>query len=284
MSTQYPAPPGTISNSDTLWKATTKCGQGEYNNKWHQAACFTCPRGFYCRALGITDDFTDCPVGNYCPPGVKDPTECPQGTYNPTPNSWEPFHCLDCPPGKYCGSKGLSAPTGDCDPGYFCSKRAFEAAPAEIDDKETPARWGPCPPGHYCPAGTAFPFKCPIGKYNDAYNKIAASDCKSCDAGHYGETTGLTVSTCTGKCAPGFRCDSGSTTHSPEGTLGDRCREGTYCVEGSSSETNCFAGTYNPHKGQRECLPCPAGFFCIAGDPTNPVTWEPQKCAKGHSC
>jgi len=208
-----------------------------------------CPEGYYCRSLGTTDTFTDCPVGYYCPEGAKDPTICSQGTYNPTPNSWLPEHCLECPAGKYCASEGLDAPTGNCDAGYFCSTSVIEAAPQEEDTVETPPRWGPCPMGHYCEEGTAFPFKCPIGTYNDVLFSEDSSVCNDCDAGYYGETTGLPVSTCTGKCAAGFYCSGGTTTHSPEGTNGDRCRAGTYCPEGSFSETVCPAGQYNPNEG-----------------------------------
>lgn len=134
ISNQYPAPPGTISNSDTEWKATSDCPQTQYNNLWHQATCFDCPQGFYCRTLGITDNFTPCPVGYYCPTGVKDPIICPQGTYNPTPNAYEATQCLECPPGKYCASQGLENPTGDCAPGYFCSRRVIDREPAELED------------------------------------------------------------------------------------------------------------------------------------------------------
>lgn len=107
------------------------------------------------------------------------------------------------------------------------------------------------------------------------------SDCLNCDAGYYGETTGLEVSTCTGKCAPGYYCPAGSTTHSPVAT---RCRAGTFCEEGSFAEEPCAPGTYNPNEGQRECLDCPAGYFCIEGDPDVAVTHEPQECAAGHYC
>lgn len=39
VSTQNPAQPGTISNTDTEWKAESSCLQGYYNNKWAQSSC-----------------------------------------------------------------------------------------------------------------------------------------------------------------------------------------------------------------------------------------------------
>lgn len=157
-----------------------------------------------------------------------------------------------------------------------------------------PPRWGPCPTGHYCPEGTAYPFPCPIGTYNDATYQDDPTDCKACDDGYYGETTGLSVSTCTGKCAAGFFCyfkgqgeTVGATVHSPESVtdpsdssivFGNRCAEGTYCEEGVFAETPCETGTYNPNKGQKECLICPIGSFCPEG------AIEPTICPVGFYC
>jgi hypothetical protein len=43
------------------------------------------------------------------------------------------------------------------------------------------------------------------------------------------------------------------------------CFAGTFCIEGSSSEVSCLAGTYNPISEQSACLNCPAGYYCTAG-------------------
>lgn len=124
---QWPALPGSYSNSENLWKLPLMtCQQGYYQDKWHQASCTLCPEGFFCRAEGITNTYTDCEMGYYCPEGSIDPIICLQGTYNPTPNAWLPTHCLDCPPGHYCGSQGLAEPSGECSAGYFCSVRSID--------------------------------------------------------------------------------------------------------------------------------------------------------------
>lgn len=112
------------------------------------------------------------------------------------------------------------------------------------------------------------------------------TDCKPCDDGYYGETTGLEVSTCTGKCSAGFYCNYvgqgqtiGATVHSPEdGTLGNRCAAGTYCPEGSYQETPCENGSYQPNNGQSSCLTCPIGSFCPEG------SVEPVECPVGYYC
>lgn len=136
-------------------------------------------------------------------------------------------------------------------------------------------------------------MKCPIGTYNALANKYLVSHCLPCDAGYYGETTGLIVSTCTGKCSAGHYCNQhnsiGSTTHSPEdaSSWGGRCRAGTYCPIESTQETVCAAGTYQPAAGQEACIACPIGYFCIEGvgdTALNHASHTPQLCAVGHKC
>lgn len=171
--------------------------------------------------MGISDDYEDCPSGSYCPTGSKFPTECAAGTFNPTPNAWLPEHCEDCPPGHYCATAGLSNPTEECSAGYYCHIGAIEPNPdaAELDVSievaGTTSKYGPCPEGHYCPKGTAYPFKCPPGTYRDSPKATSIDDCLACDAGYYGESAGMTISTCTGKCAAGYWCASNSTMPTP---------------------------------------------------------------------
>ena len=81
-----------------------------------------------------------------------------------------------------------------CTEGFFCAEGSRFSEPAEdlvSINAGKPPRQGPCPLGHYCPKGTAYPFKCPIGTYNDKEQKTKLDDCKPCDAGYYGETMGL---------------------------------------------------------------------------------------------
>lgn len=217
----------------------------------------------------MTDNIVICPKGYYCPQKSINPTACPQGTYNPTTMSWDAAHCLKCPPGYKCSTQALTElhETNDkCTAGYFCAESSISAQPVARDLGATPPRWGPCPVGHYCPIGTAYPYKCPIGTYNDQVLQTADSACKDCAAGYFGETTALSVSTCTGKCAPGYFCVGKATTPTPtDGTTGNICTKGNYCPEGATAVTKCAAGTYNHITGQKVCLDCPAGFYCLEG-------------------
>ena len=136
--------------------------------------------------------------------------------------------------------------------------------------------FGPCPLGHYCPVGTAYPLRCPKGTYRDTTNGADVNnDCYPCDAGYYGEETAMTQSTCSGKCRPGFYCDAGEHTHSPPTKF---CNVGNYCIEGSSIEQPCPAGTYQPNEYQYECIQCPQGFYCDEG------VALPTICGAGHRC
>ena len=60
--------------------------------------------------------------------------------------------------------------------------------------------------------------------------------------------------------------------------MGNRCAKGSFCIEGSSTEELCAAGTYNPNKGQYECYECPVGSYCPEG------AVEPVICGIGYYC
>ena len=68
-----------------------------------------------------------CPTGYYCLQGTYAPIPCNEGTYQPASGATE---CIDCPPGKYCGIKALSEPSGPCAGGYYCSGGAKTSTPA----------------------------------------------------------------------------------------------------------------------------------------------------------
>lgn len=208
---------------------------------------------------------TICPTGSYCPISSESPSLCPIGTYNPVlGGSSIALNCLDCPPGKYCGAQGLSAPSGLCAAGYFCLKSAIEVMPPALDTVSS--RWGKCPIGFYCPQGTAYPFRCPIGTYSAKEQLGSVSQCTPCTAGSYCETTGLTAPT--GLCEPGYYCPTGQTTSRPEAfmcTPGNMCEAGTTDADFNSHATYCPGGTYQHQNRQSSCINCPIGYYCVTG-------------------
>lgn len=187
---------------------------------------------------------TICPIGSYCPISSQAPTLCPIGSYNPvTGGSSIALNCLNCPPGKYCGSTGLSAPSGLCASGYFCLASAIEISPPANDLISN--RWGKCPIGYYCPTGTAYPFPCPIGTYSATEQLGASTSCTTCTAGSYCETTGLTAPT--NLCDAGYYCPTGVSTSRPDAykcTPGNMCVAGTTDTQFNLHSTYCAGGTY----------------------------------------
>jgi len=134
----------------------TPCATGTYNPLPGQSACVPCRKGYYCDVEGLAEDIKDCTTGHYCPQGVSTPTRCPIGTYNDLTNGESLTDCKACLPGKYCSSEGLSAVAGTCAAGYFCKTKSELETP---ETQDVNGNFGPCPVGHYCPAGTAEPIK-----------------------------------------------------------------------------------------------------------------------------
>ena len=126
--------------------------------------------------------------------------------------------CESCSYGQYCGSTGLTSPSGPCYAGFYCLLGA-QVPNNPVED----ATGGPCPVGHYCPNGTSYPLGCPPGTYSS--------------------TTGL--ETCI-SCPAGYFCELNATTY-----LGNDCPVGHYCPQGTEYSTQfpCDAGSYNPATG-----------------------------------
>lgn len=163
-------PTGTFGGTTNLASETdcTQCTGGSYCDiPGLTAAAGSCSAGYFCTSgsdsptpSGLVGIAGICPVGHYCQAGVANPVPCPAGTYTNTTGLTLEAQCTPCDYGKYCGSTGLSEPTGDCDPGFFC----LEGADVP-NNPVTDSTGGPCPIGHYCPAGTSHPVGCDAGTY-----------------------------------------------------------------------------------------------------------------------
>lgn len=95
--------------------------------------------------------------------GLPDCLPCPSGTFRGTTN---PTMCQPCGPGFDCSSEGLvSAPP--CSAGSFCPNATTNLT---------------CPPGFYCPGGSAQPVNCSAG---DNCSQPGLLLPKSCAVGFY---------------------------------------------------------------------------------------------------
>lgn len=172
----------------------------------------------------------------------------------------------------YCSSEGLSWPAGTCSAGYYCKTKSTLQAP-ETEDAN--GNFGPCPVGHYCPAGTAEPIKCPPGTYNALTKKSLLSQCLTCSAGTYCPESGRSTDGL--DCSAGYYCIAGSIQSKP---ASGKCSTGHKCPAGSATETVCPAGTYQDQTEQASCITCPSGFFCPSGS----TGYSSNVCTAGHYC
>jgi hypothetical protein len=257
------------------------------------SVCLSCPYGRWCSER--TTQPQPCPAGYFCPNGTKTAraNPCPLGTYSPTSNNTRLSQCLRCSAGRYCGARGLSAPSGLCAAAYFCESGASTATGIV---GERGGRGGSCPAGYFCPEGTVTDtFRpCPPGTYQPFLNKPNASACIPCTPGYYCPTSAM--SAVGPACALGYYCPRGCSDNkcmnmpcktncadkekSPY-VNGGLCPRGHYCpgygTRGTILPIGCPAGTYSMD-GAQSCTKCPAGFLCP------PRTWQPTSCPAGKYC
>ena len=271
-----------------------RCPSGMYQDQPRQATCKTCLPGFFCDQRFtpiVLDQNSTCPPGYYCPSGTMHARQwpCPSGTYSNSLGLNSSQQCTACSPGNYCFEAGLSIPTGQCAAGFFCVHGARSSTPSQ-----GPLEGDMCPPGRFCPEGTASPVRCAAGSYSNATGLRNQSECTPCDAGMHCQTPGLVEPT--GPCAAGSYCPVGSLSSSEQS-----CSNGSFCPSGtpvpvacpvgtfssshrlkSASEcTNCTPGMYCAMAGQTAPTgPCDPGFFCPGGDKTA----NPFMCWVGHQC
>lgn len=250
------------------------CPRGTFNTNTESqssAACSACPATYYCDEMGLSNYNTNkrcaagyictggsdsaypvettsggsgnykCPKGEFCLIGATSGTNCGAGTFQ---NSFGQSSCKSCPPGYYCQTTGLSAPTGPCDAGYMCYGGATTSNPTDG------VLGAVCPIKSYCPAGSAKSIICEDGTKTT--------------------TTGNNVCT---NCAAGKWCT---------GSVEYNCPTRRYCLEGSVRGELCEPGTFNTadigNDEASDCHSCPARYYCIDG------TEGSDFCESGHIC
>ncbi|KAA0701966.1 hypothetical protein E1301_Tti007791 [Triplophysa tibetana] len=268
------------------------CPGGQFQDQRGQRDCKPCPPGFHC--ISFTQDLSGvstpiiCPKGFFCPTKTQlgNPVPCPRGTYSDSVGLLSAEQCLVCPMGNYCGSDGLSKPSGPCAPGFLCFIQA--TVPNPIDNStgtlcppgahcllglragECSAGyycdWGSsspeqslCPAGFYCPTGTPKPLACTSGTFSSIMGNSQRENCEPCPVGFYCQGEGVA-----------------------EPLL---CPPGHFCPSGTSQDTQfpCPPGTSQPLSGAvstEQCLPCPSGKFCAHHGLSEPT----GSCQDGYHC
>eukprot|EP00817_Percolomonadidae_sp_ATCC50343_P003418 CAMPEP_0117418838 /NCGR_PEP_ID=MMETSP0758-20121206/542_1 /TAXON_ID=63605 /ORGANISM="Percolomonas cosmopolitus, Strain AE-1 (ATCC 50343)" /LENGTH=4727 /DNA_ID=CAMNT_0005199587 /DNA_START=68 /DNA_END=14251 /DNA_ORIENTATION=+ len=235
--------PGTFSNTTGITEQNEcqQCIGGHYcETKGLSNPTGKCFNGYFCTSgaksgLGEAGDTHptgnsggECPVGKFCAAGSSVGTNCPAGTFSNSIRISSVSECTNCTQGFYCGTTGLTAPTGKCSKGFYCPPGQSIPAPAAYI----------CTQGHFCNEGAIQPSPCPAGTFS---NTPGSSNCTACPKGKW--------------------CDVGTTTPQP-------CPANFYCPLGVNAPITCPNGTYSTATGlseSKECVLCPASKFCING-------------------
>ena len=173
-----------------------------------------------------------------------------------------------CPPGDLADG-GLPRP---CPEGYYCASQRLRIVrarrrfpPAGPQGSKAPVL---CPEGAYCPAESGIYNWCPLGYQNGVGSnntRTSVTDsCAVCPAGTHGahETRAYCPA-----CTAGYVCLGETKSATPTDYHEDNgyaCPAGSYCPEGSSVETQCATGKYNPESlsfNASACLPCAEGAY-----------------------
>jgi hypothetical protein len=242
-------PAGTFSTQYNLGNVSecSACLRGQYcESAGLTVPTGPCIQGFFCNSGSASPAPPDqvCPAGFYCGFGTIAPSPCAAGTYNPTGGATNSSSCLPCKAGSYCGSQGLSAPSGPCTGGYYCPSGSISSFAIV------------CPQGFYCSTGAATPMGCLDGTYQFA---LGASACNDCQPGYYctGNATQMTV------CPPAYYCPARSAAPStcPAGSIGPN-------HSGLTSALDCVPCSPGKYcAGDGSALDCSAGYTCYSGSP-----------------
>ena len=195
--------------------------------------------GYYCNRLSLTI----CPPGYFCESrGMTAPTLCPAGFMCPVSGSTAP---VPCTPGMLCQTAGVATPTVSCSIGYYC---------AESTSIQCPPNTQCLLPGLGCPTDrkcVGILIACPEPGTH-LPTGFVGYPCPPCPAGSM--------------CAP----DS----------VAIPCPAGTYSPYGATQCTPCRSGTYSSSAGSPVCTMCPLGFTT---SPMGATSLAQCACRPGYS-
>lgn len=225
-----------------------------------------CGAGYYCSEGSVSSQAFKCDRSDaICPPGSALPRPVQPGYY-----SVDGYAETLCEPGYYCeagrrtpclggrfGSEyGLLTAqcSGVCEEGYYCPAGSSSARELQCGGARL-----------YCPVGSEAPMQVRLGHYSiggdastRAEERIAVRGSYAfggvqnlCPAGTFGDSEGLAVESCSGKCAQGFFCPAGSTS-----AYAFKCGGDAYfCPLGSAAPVEVSEGFYSASYDTEECPP-----------------------------
>ena len=200
------------------------------------------------------------------------------------------YYCINgsrklCPSGRYGSSGGLnsSSCTGPCPAGFYCPEGTISAESNMCGGTNL-----------YCPEGSSVPLNVTVGYYgvddsgsDDIRRAMTRSQQVVCPRGHYcqqgikyhcpggtyGNTIGLSSSSCTGECLEGWYCPPGSTQPFQYS-----------CISSQSSAGQPTATVYCPAASVRP-LPTAEGYYAISSHFERGGGYGAQAiCPRGSHC
>jgi hypothetical protein len=198
------------------------------------ADCLVCPSGYLCNS--DSSSAVECPRGFYCPSGSDAGIPCPLGSFGAHAMLEDIEDCTPCTGGFFCDALGAWSPKGPCDAGFVCYSGAYTSNPRDGETGEE------CPPGGFCPSGSALSTPCPAGTFNNVTGSSTEQDCKPCTPGFYCSNTRNPGPS--GPCDEGYYCEGGAYESKQH-----VCPVGHYAPVASSAPIQCPRGTYQPAPG-----------------------------------
>ena len=268
--------------TDFASEEQTPCAAGTYQIMSGATSCFQAGPGFHVPSEG-SDSQQQCQPGTfssqqgqanctdaspgYFVDGVQQSSQspCQPGEFQ---DSSGQTSCLSTTPGHYTDSEGSAEQT-------LCAAGTYQPDSGQTSCIEAE-------PGFYSELGSTSQNQCQNGTYS---SEPGQGSCTPSEPGFFVDLDGATGPT---PCPPGqFQSESGSSgcespppgqLGSPDGSTTVSCPAGKYqpgdqsiCVDaspgyfvnetGSSSQSQCLPGTYQPDPGQSSCLPANPGNF-----------------------
>ena len=292
------------------------CTAGYYGSEGSGTELCTgeCAAGYYCPALSdlscAYDVYTDSSGTEYCS-GATDETQydyrCDAGYYGGTGQSASTC-TAPCPAGFYCfsGTVDWDEFTGTC----YTDKEPYKVSAIGTGDITTVNYGSACMEAcggstFYCPSGSSSPKTVDTGYYTIGTGKPNTTDysgqsqanyrtdqsicpegyyCDSgikmaCPGGKYGDSTGLTESSCSGDCAEGYYCPEGSTS-----AYAQACGSAAYyCPTGSEApilvQDGYYSGPITADATIRyQELVCSLNELCLDGVAYDYITFDTDGC------
>ena len=212
-----------------------------------------------------------CPAGSARNSTTNECLTCPPASFS---TSVESQTCTQCPEGSYQADAGQTD-CSNCTAGSFCVQGSVKEQPCPAGTFAPTTGQSACQnctAGMYCRVGAKRGGRCSEGFFCPARSQVQ----QPCPAGRFGGEKGLVDNGCSGTCAKGFYCESGSLSAKAApclpGSYGNTtgltsqedchaCPAGASCLLGATSPTPCAAGTVAENTSAGECTQCVAGSF-----------------------